>query len=91
MVTDQIDQDCLSLIHFMQIALTIPGPNLPSSIEVAVPPRDTRLLDIREAIIQHHFPALNQSLVGLQQSQIAVSARLLQDESDHLQVPSHCW
>ena len=75
MVTDQIEQDCLSLIRFMQIALTIPGPNLPSTIEVAAPiapPRDTRLLDIREAIIQHHFPALNQSLVGLQQSQIAV-------------------
>jgi hypothetical protein len=34
MVTDQIEQDCLSLIRFMQIALTIPGPNLPSSIRV---------------------------------------------------------
>jgi hypothetical protein len=75
MVTDQIEQDCLSLIRFMQITLTVPGPNLPSPIEVVVPiapPRDTRLFDIREAIIQHHFPALNQSLVGLQQSQIAV-------------------
>jgi hypothetical protein len=36
------------------------------------PPRDTHLFDIREAIIQHHFPALNQSLVGLQQSQDTV-------------------
>ena len=75
MVTDQIDQDCQSLIRFMQIALTLPGPGQRSILEVALPvapPRDTRLLDIRDAIIQHHFPALNHSLVGLQQSQIAV-------------------
>ena len=59
----------------MQIALTLPGPGQRSILEVALPvapPRDTRLLDIRDAIIQHHFPALNHSLVGLQQSQIAV-------------------
>ena len=87
MVTDQIDQDCSSLIRFMQIALTVPGPNMPSPIEVIVPvapPRDTRLLDLREAIIQHHFPALNQSLVGLQQSQIAVQlSQLNQQMAQH--------
>jgi len=83
MVTDNIEQDCQSLIRFMQIALTLPGPNLPSVIEVAAPtapPRDTRLLDIREALIQHHFPALNVSLVGLQQSQIAVQLGLLNQQ-----------
>ena len=75
MVTDKIDQDCQSLICFMQVDLTLPGPNLPSVLEVALPvapPCDTRLLDICDALIQHHFPALNMSLVGLQQSQIAV-------------------
>jgi len=75
MVTNHVDQDCQSLIRFMQIALMIPGPNQPSVLNVALPvapPRDTHLLDICDAIVQHHFPALNTSLVGLQQSQIAV-------------------
>jgi len=76
MVTDQIDQDYQSLIRFMQTALMIPAPNQPSVLEVVLPavapPRDTRLLDIHDIIIQHHFPALNNSLVGLQQSQNSV-------------------
>ena len=47
LVTDQIEQDCQSLICFMQIALTLSGLNLPSIIEVApptAPPRYTCLL-----------------------------------------------
>ena len=67
MVTDQqIDQDCQSLIHFMQTALTIPTPNQPSVLKVTLPvapPCDTHLLKVSDAIIQHHFSALNNSLV----------------------------
>ena len=85
MVTDGVEQACLPFVHFFQIAMTRQAANQASALEVPLlvaPARNSQLLEVRHQLIQHHFPQINQSLVGLQQNQIATQLALMRQQQE---------
>jgi hypothetical protein len=74
-VLDGKEQACAPFIKFFQVAITKTQANANTSaldtIAPTAPPRNVTLLDSSRQLIEHHFPAMNQSIAALQQNQIA--------------------
>ena len=88
MVASGIEADCASFIRFFQVAITSQNNAAPESVlnvdQPIAPPRSTRLLASRDALIQHYFPQLNAGLAALQQNQIALQlANFTQQTHQH--------
>ena len=71
---DNNAQDCLALTRYFQLAFVREAPNQWSpldSVRPVAPGRNIEFLNRRDAVVQKHFPELNQGLAMLQQNQIA--------------------
>jgi hypothetical protein len=90
MVTDGVEQACTPFVRFFHITMTRQAANQVSALEVPLLvalARNLQLLEVRHQLIQHHFPQINQSSVGLQQNQITtqLAHRRQQQEVDRAQ------
>ena len=80
-VADGREADCMPLIHYLRLALTITTPGDTESPLAVDPPTvplaDIFLLDRRRQILEDDFPALNAALADVHQNQIAAEIHTL--------------